>query len=332
MKFSRENILTIYVMYSAMFLAAIRWRTGTDWDAYLDVYENIKQIGVINELFEPGFIIAMKVVDYFGIGFSGYIIILSVLCTGIKLFVISRLPYWKFALVWYGTTFQFDLYSVRYNAALSFLFLGLFAREYFGRRWISWIFFSFGMLWHKAVLIGVLLSWPRKNEAFGTSLVMKLLIFLCLIVVTYFFVTQESFQYKLANQIFSFNVNLQGLSDPVYVHRILYLVLCVLISREMSRCPDRNRSIHAFVPIFGGVLYCIIGVVDLGSVARLYGVFLIFELYIVSAYNLANRKVILLGFAMFVFPVRVFQYFSSNYFDLFWPYETILEIQFKGVY
>lgn len=324
MTLSYNKFIVLTILLSASVIGSLRWHTGTDWPAYETIYNNVENIGIFNEYFEPIFVILLKMLKSINEHYITYIVFLSLMTILIKAVAIVKLQYPITALLIYFSTFQLDMYPVRYNLALSFLFLALTLSA--ENKKIKYLFLLIGSGIHKVILVPMfaMIILQRNNISKITAVVLASLIFVYSI---YLFNT-ESFQYKLDTGVFKFerknHINIK------YLHRVWYFLLICTVLFLSKRNTD---SVHIRQMLFfGGIFYLLIGIVDIGSLERLFGVFLIYEMYFLSHVNFKNRKIVLLLYLMTICPIRIIQFLNSQYIDLYFPYELFFESEFKETY
>lgn len=320
------KIFVVYLALIIVILSSLKWRTGTDWPAYVDVYQSINAISVINDHFEPLYVFLVKGMRAVSDSFSFYIILMSILTIGIKFYAISKLRYPLTGILLFAVSFQFNIFFVRYDLALSIVLLLLVINR--PDKPIQVARFLVPIGFHKIAIVAMLFDLLRVNRKTKIDKVVYAAGAVTLLVAVFYFVTQASFIYKTANNIYSFEV-----SDEIsikIIHRVWYLILISYLM--FSSFPSENDRPILKLLVLGAVFYLAIGIFSFGSIERVFGLFLIYEIYYLSKVKIRHRHFYLAVFFSTIGFVRVFQFLSSDYSDLYFPYETILEIQFKDVY
>ena len=323
------NVTKLFCIYSSLaliFISSLKWNTGTDWPAYLEVYNNVENINIFNEHFEPIYIALLKLLRLISDSFTFYQICFSILVIGIKFYAASLLKYPLLAVVLIGITFQFDIYFVRYDLALSIIFLMLTIGNREKITTILWYFVSFGV--HKVGIVAVIISllFAKLQSKSERKKLMFIYILLCISVI--WMISQPSFIFKLATGVYNFE--LKTSIDIKFLHRVWYFIL-ILVLYKISK-PDEKDAKLLHVLLIGAIFYITIALVDIGSLERIFGIFLVYEIYYLSNVKITNRQAYVAVFLATIGVVRIYQFFASDYIDLYLPYETILETKFKNVY
>ena len=162
-KSHRNNQIVILVIgIFTIIISSVKWRTGTDWPAYVDIYSNIESASVLNDSLEPGFVILTKLMKLISHDFSFYIVIMSTIIIGLKFFAIAKLRYPVTGLILYLISFQFNIFFVRYDLALSIvlfcLAMGYSTKGNVGSYIFVTIFHKVGLAYALIDGIGTLLS------------------------------------------------------------------------------------------------------------------------------------------------------------------------------
>ena len=254
-----------------------------------------------------------------------YIFSMSIIIIGLKFFAIAKLRYPVTGLILYFISFQFNIFFVRYDLALSIVLFCL-AMGYSAKGNVS--SYIFVTIFHKVGLayalidgIGSLLSNSVKNRT-------KILLVIVVCAGIVFVLAQESTMYKIENGIYALKLH-----DEIgikFLHRIWYfLLLCLFVF--WAEPESKSVQLHSSL-LVGGFFYVLIGIIDMGSLERVFGLFLIYELYLLSNVKLRNRFFFLSIFLSTMGTIRSYQFYNSMYIDLYFPYETIFHTVFKHVY
>jgi transmembrane protein EpsG len=325
------KIITILIAFPLILLSSIRWKTGTDWIAYESIYRGALQISILNENLEPLYIVIIKILRSISENFTLYIAFLSVACIGMKAYAITKFNSPLIGALLFFVSFQLNMYAVRYDIALSLvLFAGVIdIKQRSGER-NHYVFLNhiaaIGI--HKVAIVAFILHLLGDRAKTNLKKFQKIILYTILIALIYYYFNQESFQYKIASGVFQFKIN-ETLTIKT-LHRFWYLAM-ILILLRISRPNEVQKKYLNFL-IVGAVFYVLIGFFNFGSIERIFGIFLIYEMLFFSNVRILNRNAYFITFFSTIGIIRIYQFLSSDYMDIFFPYETILEIKFKDVY
>lgn len=321
-----NKIIISYSAIALIVISSIKWKTGTDWPSYFYTYVNIPDYKVLGGHFEPLYILLAKALYAINPHFTFYQIIFSVLVIGTKFYAITQLRFPITATILYAVNFQFDIYFVRYDLALSIILLLLVSAPH--NKLVSPVLYIIPVGFHKVALLSLIFTTAiTRPKSPSTRVIYILLIFILAIILIYF-MSQPVFLYKISNGVYNFSY--KGEINIKFIHRIWYLVL-ILSLFKLSNPTDSERSILKLL-LVGAIFYILLPVFEFGSLERIFGVFLIYEMYYLSTINISSRKIYLTLYFTTIGSVRIIQFLNSEYTDLFFPYETILETRFKNVY
>lgn len=324
------KIITILIAFPLILLSSLKWKTGTDWIAYESIYRNAQQISILNESFEPLYIAIIQILQSISANFTLYIIFLSLTCIGIKVYAITKFNSPLIGLLLFFVSFQLNMYAVRYDIALSLILLAGVVDLKKSNNRNHFIFLSqiaaIGI--HKVAIVAFILNLIVTKAKSNLQKFQKIIFYCVLFALIYYYTNQDSFKYKIATGVFQFETN-ANLSMKT-LHRFWYLAM-ILLLLWLARPNEVQKKYLNFL-IVGAVFYVLIGFFKFGSIERIFGIFLTYEMLFFSNVKILHRNAYFIIFFSTIGAIRVYQFLSSDYFDLFFPYETILETRFKDVY
>ncbi|MDI9738109.1 EpsG family protein [Stutzerimonas stutzeri] len=161
-----EKLIMLFFAFLVVFIpAAIRYNIGTDFLAYIDIFENIEQ----HPRLEAGFYYSNYFLKMFGFPSQTIIALMAFVFSLVALVALPRekgwVVYFAFMLVVYF--FSFNVIRQAVAVAFSLLAIGLFLRGSFFQ-FVFWV--CIGGLFHKSVFlllpIGALCQLQWRNNAY----------------------------------------------------------------------------------------------------------------------------------------------------------------------
>lgn len=326
-------------------LAGIKWRTGTDWNPYLEFYTSggTFQDYMSYYHFEPGFKFIIWLLHYAGVNYSLWLFLLTFLVLVIKLGPIYNRPYVIICfLVLFGDSMA-DLFPTREAIAVSIVFLSayfLVQRRYF----LYVICVLLASMFHATAII-FLLAPLILAAGYRLLLILAVAIGVILKLILYAAVTAIASYFGLAGVLAGAEIYSQTVAGRVSVLSIGQKLVVLLFSLGvLSRCKSEMTrfELAAVKLMFFGMVASIF--LESGSqiLNRLTIYFVAFEviavsalLWIFSKYLISKRAWLALLFvfagACTFYAIRFYGLLSA-YPDLYYPFETIFQSSHRVVY
>ncbi|MDW2252107.1 EpsG family protein [Vibrio sp. 1569] len=161
-----RHLISFFAFLSISALAALRWKTGNDWEAYYNFYSNATDISYHALSYEFGFRALVQLCRFFNFDYTGFLIIVTLLqLSGFYLvFLKSKSPS-LCILLFFSTYFLGYVATIRQTIAISMCLLGLvYYMEGKRKLTIFWLIFAF--LFHFSSLV-VLAAYfvPKKMKS-----------------------------------------------------------------------------------------------------------------------------------------------------------------------
>lgn len=323
---SNNKIFLLLFSTAIIFISSIKWKTGTDWPAYASIFEHAGSTKIFNEHLEPLYVIIIKILRSLSDNFSFYVVFMSITTIGIKVYALMQLRYPIVGVLLFIFSFQFNVFNVRYDLALSFVLLFLVLNN--NRKPLHMFHYLIAAGIHKIAILAMVFEFIRIKPSTFRDKIIKFIFFIAVVFAIYYMISQASFLYKLQANVF--DASLSGNISIKIIHRLWYFLLIVVLF--FISYPDVHDKYIMYYLISGSIFYCAIGVFNFGSIERVMGLFFIYEMYYLANIKMMYRRVYISTFILTVGFVRAYQFFSSDYSDLYFPYETIIETRFKNVY
>lgn len=326
-------VLPFFVFF---LLAVLRWERGTDWSAYLTMFENVENIFYLIS-FEPGFYYLNYIVASFTDNYTVVLIIQAVLIYILHYYVIKRYSLLPFVslMFWFGF-YMGSIFFVRFHVGLAItLFSFIFIVEQKFWKFIICVVVAF--LFHRTALLFIPAyflfnkTFSRKQFLFGMlfSFFLSALfevglgllgqIDLGTISGKALSYTEDGADYMEDPTRSAFQIMLVGAS-----YRVLLLILIITFYYDIYK---ENNMFKGLLNLYfiGMCLFVIVTPVSV-SVARMsqyyeYFQFLLIPFFIMKFKYTSSRNLVLLGFVLF-YLLRL----KSNvsfYEELFVPYKSI---------
>jgi len=317
-------------------LASLRWERGTDWSAYIGLFENVDNIFYLLA-FEPGF----YYLNYFVAAINGSYTLVLV----IQALIIYSLHYHIFRkysispfvslMIWFGF-YMGSIFFVRFNVALALtLFSFIFIEE--RKFWKFLICVVIAFLFHRSAILFIP-AYFLYNKSFTRKQIL-LWMFLSFFLSIFFdiglkflgqinlgAISEKALTYGEAGSEYAeeptrsaFQIMLVGSS-----YRIMLLLLIIVFFYDLYKENITFRGL--FNLYFAGMcIFVIITPVSV-SVARMaqfyeYFQFLLIPFFIMSFKYRSNRNLVL--FCVFLFYLMRLRSNVSFYEDLYVPYKSI---------
>lgn len=337
----RERRLFAYgwLMLLVMF-SGLRWKTGTDWDPYYELFYNGGSLNDYMALWH--YEIGYKFLNWFFFTIFGeysiWLAALSFLVLLLKIIPVRNHGYVIFALFILITSSFSDLFPTRQQLAVS---LVVFATYMLIARSAVWWFLSivlFATLFHYTSVVALSIYFLRKKSVISSllcALIASLLVYMMLKFAQIFggsFVAHQLDVYAKGDASLSIFGVLQK----------LVVLGGLLAMRRVSACfLGAFESAALSLYVFGTVMFVSVSIFN-EFLTRIALYFLAFEYIAVASTVYAYRRYCLvnsLNFNFFVvffilsilYSIKLYGQFS-HYSDLYYPYETIFERGFKETY
>ncbi|MEN5058247.1 EpsG family protein [Sphingobacterium kitahiroshimense] len=317
-------------------LASIRWERGTDWQSYINLFENVDNIFYLLA-FEPGFYYLNYIVASISDNYTIVLILQAIIIYGLHFHIIKKYSISPFVslMIWFGF-YMGSIFFVRFNVALAitlFSFIFIAERKFwkfliciliafsFHRSAILFIpaYFLFDKTFtRKQLLLGMTLSF-FLSAIFGIGLNFLGTINLGIISEKATAYAEAGSEYAEEPTRSAFQIMLVGSS-----YRILLLLLIVGFYYELY---VENKTFRGLLNLYfaGMCIFIIVTPVSV-SVARMsqyyeYFQFLMIPYFILRFEYRSNRNLVLV--CIMLFYLMRLKSNVSFYEDLYVPYKTI---------
>lgn len=331
---------TVFVILWAF--ASLKWKTGTDWEPYYDTFYYFSKEYELN--FEPGYIKLVAFVRGFTSNYSIFLTIFSFLCISIKFsFFLKYNKETFFTLILLFFCYYFaDIFAVRQSLAISLtLFSTIFIINkkpvffilfvalatsihtssilYFFAYYIYWrkisdksfyyiIFFSilFGLLGFGGIILELLLKALGLEGFLGD---------------------------KINNYLTGDNEGINTNVNPLVlfmmgVTKRLLLIPVFLYIKNKSKSKFAYFQGYFNLYMAGNIIYFLFAK-DLAVFVRASVPYLFFEIFLISYvllyFKTDKKKIMLVFIVMMLFSWARFSALVNSYYDLYVPYNSILD-------
>lgn len=319
--------------------AFIRWKTGTDWDAYYDMYTWIYHPWEsFSNGMEHGFVFINHLGKALFDNYTGVLFLFSLIIYSATCFSYPKLCNHPMVAIWVSFCISFaGMLFVRQNVAASVLLVSMIF-AYRQKLAPFFIFVFLASLFHRTAWI-FLIVYPFFNIVYRRRTII-------ILVATFVVVGLMMGKYLLnvfgsvLIDSFSHRINQYmeaGSSDNTMAYSTIFVLIkglanrCILLgfflyyfTTELRR---HNRMVNGLFNIYiiGTVLYCILLPVSI-SLARIAVYMDIVQVFLVSMILFAQRSIanrLLLFLLFFVYYFLRFYTYLYSYEDEFIPFKTI---------
>lgn len=179
-----ENILVLCITVFAWAVSVLRWQTGTDWDIYFSMFENLRSLEAAGRQswWGPGYAYLAVLVHAVGGGYTLFLMLVATLLFATKYTLLRATTTAPLVAVFILFCMNFfDIYFVRQN--VSTIFVWLFAYAMYRRIWVTALLAGMvGILFHTSSVIALALVVVAGSVSWRTLwlgiIAMALLVFL----------------------------------------------------------------------------------------------------------------------------------------------------------
>lgn len=328
-----------YLSTFLFILSLIRWETGTDWDAYVDFYEHLPEIGEESN-FEPLY----HLVNYIGKHlFDSYTGVLFI-CASI-LFLFQSLSIYRLSIfpittlfILYGSSFG-NVFFIRQTIATVILFFSIvFIQEKKITKFLLCVFIA--TLFHYSSLIFLPAWWIFNWNSSKKKLIILFIISLSTSVIIASFLQSLGnllggiIQYKLLFYLDNTGEDsLQGTSFSLATmlikglsNKAVILFPAILLFDKL-RCRYQPYKGYLNLYWFGAIIYFLTAPISLVLVrfSFAYDILSILLIPMIIGYFKQNIRIILFIILIAYLAMRLYVAINS-YYDLYIPYKTIFDI------
>lgn len=325
-------ILTIFIFLSLLIFAGLRYKTGTDYMNYYQIFKNIN----LNLYREKGFVLLNYIIKNIFSNFSILILILTLISLSTKfIYIIKFSYYWLITIFLYFSTYflRWEMGAIRIGIAAGILMhssLHIKNRNFF--KFIFLVFIAF--MFHKASILFIIVYFIG-NKNYKNRL--WLFIILLSIVIGYTNFIEKTTIYILNNfnkDIFIFNKlesyfyrshsNVSIISTS-FIKKITIITLSLFL-RNILKTKNKFYNIYMNIVFVGYSLYFLLinSIPELGL--RVPTLFVFYEILLIPNFILAFKKTsskFLIYLLIFFISAGSFTMHLLKWKDLFIPYKNI---------
>lgn len=342
-RYGVKRITFVGVVLLLVFISAIRWQTGPDWDSYVNFYERIDEFlsGPALNFFEPGYTAINWAFSAMGAPYTAMLAFLAMITIGIKGIVFLRYPRILFLLLFlYYAYYLADIISVRQFTAVA---LCLFSLKYIEKRhfWCFLVTVLVATTIHVSSLFFIVaywLYWVRLSDnLLYTGLILGFAMGLVDITswLVNLVVSVVGVDASIADKVLRYDD--EGLETSHANPYISYalgllkraLILPVLIAgRRIIPGEDEGwYSGQLNLLVFGNIIYFVF-VLNVPVITRLALPFLYMEIFLlaslVSSIKDIKLRILAVLFVIVFGALRLYM-FMAPYWDLYVPFQTIFD-------
>jgi hypothetical protein len=339
----------VFFSLACIILSGIRWRTGTDWLPYEWFFISNRSLSDFFSVpFEPVFVLLNFVVKYLTDTYTFLLFAIATIVICIKLNFFIKYAYYPFFTFFCNASIcALDLFTVRQGIAISITFL---ATVFIIKKRPFWFCLTVvvAMGFHVTAIVFFL-----AYRVFHSSQSIKKII-LSIIVL---YVISHSINLmdviKSVTSIFSpalfdkavayQELDLEAASNiPLWLRELLsfikklfFLVLFSWLVTHQNIPSSYRYLLRGFYNLFALSVFLSVLLGGLHPVFERFGMyFSIYEVLLIPLVPLAftERSRIIVFFGIFIYLLARFYYGFASHPDLFFPYETIFDVQYKEVY
>lgn len=334
------TIITFLVFW---LLASLRWKTGTDWDSYYDVFYYFSDI--YRSYFEPGFIILVSTIRSFTSNYTIYLTIFSFLCLFLKFHFF--LKYHKetiFTVLLLFLCYYFaDIFAVRQNLAIS---ITIFSTSFIIQRrpWLFSILICVAATIHFTSILYIfayIIYWTNvKDRTFYILILISVIFglvgggakFLDLglkIIGVDGYAGEKINQYLNESGADAINTN----NNPLVIYLLGLIkrgILIPIFFWVKNKVSDSRPEMRGYLNLYmvGNIIYFLFAK-DLAIFARASVPFLFFEIFLIPFTLIYFRplrvKFIVVFMIVLILSASRFNALINSYYDLYVPYNSIFD-------
>ncbi|WP_416276579.1 EpsG family protein [Pedobacter sp. MR2016-24] len=349
LKNSLRSIAIIICFFILWSLSTVKWKTGTDWDSYYDVFYYFSDI--YRGYFEPGFLIIVSTIRSFTSNYTIYLGIFSFLCLALKFSFFVRYhkeTIFTIILLFYCYYFG-DIFAVRQNLAISITLVstGFIIKK---RPILFAISVGLASSIHFTSILYILayfIYWSHLKDRTiyiltGISILFgllgggeKLLSLILQVIGINGYAGEKINQYLNASGTDTINTN----NNPLLIYILGLIKRCLFIPIFFwikNRCYQNSSNIKGYLNLymFGNIIYFLFAK-DLSIFARASVPFLFFEIFLIcftlSYFKFAPKNFILIFLIIMVVSASRFNALINSYYNLYVPYNSIFDNRINRV-
>ncbi|CAI2315525.1 EpsG family protein [Vibrio parahaemolyticus] len=326
-------IISICAITPVFFLAALRWKTGNDWNAYFNFYINAQDLSYHSISYELGFRTLVQFCKLLGFDYTGFLIIVTLLQLSGFYFLFQKTKSPSLCILFFFSTYFLGyIATIRQTIAISLCLIGLVRHlDKKNRSAVFWFLLAF--FFHYSSLIFFTVYFVPKK--------MKTLAFysIYLIVVVFFstYVIPPLLDYiflgfskvPLISKLYDYYTVKSDLGDQASLLYIWYLkrIIMVSIFYTLVRFFIPERAYYFNLYLLGVTLFFVfINVIPmLGLRAAEY--FNVFEMILLAlAISSIRANILIKIFIVFIISApRLYSTIYNYHPELYVPYYSIFE-------
>ncbi|CAJ1800245.1 hypothetical protein OPFLODJI_01360 [Aeromonas hydrophila] len=332
-----------------IFFSGIRWKTGTDWLPYEWFFTSNNSFSDFFSVpFEPLFVLLNFVIKYLANTYTLLLFAIAIITISIKVNFFLKYAYYPFfTFLCNASICALDLFTVRQGIAIS---VTLLATVFIIKKKPIWFCLTVvvAMGFHVTAIVFFL-----AYKIFHSTLSVKKIILSIMVLYVISHTINLMDVIKNIASIFSptlfdkavayQELDLEAASNiPLWIRELLSFIkkffFLILFSRLVTHknVPCFYRCIlRGFYNLFALSIFLSVLLGSLHPVFERFGMyFSLYEVLIIPLVPLMfterSRIIVILG--IFIYLFARFYYGFASHLDLFFPYETIFDVQYKEVY
>jgi len=341
---NKKYLLTVVLALLVIIISGIRWKTGTDWNPYFNLFNNNQTFtDFFSVLYEPGFLLVNGIVKHLSSDYTLLLFTIATIVIAVKYYAISVLSPFPLVSILINISFYAgDLFTVRQGIAIAFVaYSCVFITR---KQFVYFVFTSFiAMSFHVTAIVFLPAYYIFHLEFNNRKIIMWLIlsfIFSLVINVGELFIYLSTVIFPFAGdkiaRLMVMDINVAS-DIPLWLRqtlgfskRMFIVSALLLLSKKI-----RDNNFKGFLNLFVVSVFLYIFLNDLHPTFKRLGMYYSFFEVLLLPYFIVifkgNSKIpILLLLILYCYAKYIYG-FESNW-DLFFPYEHIFDDSYKFVY
>lgn len=347
-----KKIIATFIGILTIIFAGIRWRTGTDWEPYLNIFSYSDNFEIfMSQGYETLFLLVNFISKYIYNSYTIYLFIIATIVVVLKystFFKISRYP--LICILASMAFYSMDMFTVRQGIAIA---ITIFSLRYITQNEQSKAKFIFCVIVASGFHITALVFIPAYLIFKMKSSISRIILITCIaaiismlfgaanilgLMISYLpsFISMKITRYLALQDLNAFSEIPSEVRRAIgYAKRILFVVVFAWATYGM-RNDDEGRTIRGMFNLFAfsSIMFMLLDSVH-PVFSRLAMYYSASEIFLVSSVLYRFRKnagIFIIYSVIVLYLISRLIYGFNNHPDLFYPYETIFQHSWKEVY
>lgn len=289
------KVMYVFSLLLLVLLVGTRWFVAADFEGYYDIYEQVPflvefSVDSTKHIYgEIGYLFIISIFKTFGLHFSFFILVLSVLSIYLKYFFLSRfaLGFFAFSIYLLVSFISVELIEVRWSISISFILLAYYYGFLYNKKLLSSLFFICSLLFHYYSILFIFIFLFLKF--FKNNTIYYIIFCVSFLFAFYIYLNGFSIHATADSELYVIQRFFRYLSDPdskvglFSILKVLYFLsfyyFVTLLCRGVEAEDSEEKALLAFLMIYSIALllsFVPVFYFRASAVADLFGLLMVF--------------------------------------------------------